>query len=167
MPMPFAFVFENQPRCVVETIGLMYEEIKQKLDKDGGVADSWDVFRRKINSARMIVKIFLENELTKSNHKIMTSVVDAIVHRWVKLETHLETVLTNKHTLEQVELEVVNYYSNGGIDHVRRQKRKRMASTSTRAMHAKPVEASAALQPTTSNKRRKIKSSAKHPCKTA
>ena len=33
-------------------------------------------------------------------------------------------------------------------------------------MHAKPVEASAALQPATSNKIRKIKSSAKHPCTT-
>ena len=156
--MPFAFVFEDQDRDVVETIGRMYNEIKLQLEKDGGTADTWDVFRRKIRSARQIVEVFVANErlkLNESTRKRTPNFGNTFVPRWNKLETHLETVLNSKHSPEHIKRKVMKYYSEGGVDQADPQKRKRMASESTLAMHAKPVEASAEVQPTAPKKRRK------------
>ena len=156
--MPFAFVIDDQDRDVVETIGRMYKEIKLQLEKDGGAADTWDVFRRKIQSARQIVQVFVANERSKlpeSTQKRTPNLGNTFVPRWIKLETHLETVLNSKHSPDQIKQLVINYYSEGGVDHAGTQKRKRMASKSTHAKHAKPIEAFVAVQPTGPKKRRK------------
>lgn len=72
--MPFGFVFDNQDWEVAETIGRICKEIKLQLENDRGVADTWDVFRRKMRSARQIVEVFVANEsskLPKSTQKQM------------------------------------------------------------------------------------------------
>ena len=63
--------------------------------------------------------------------------------------------MKSKQNLEQIKHQVMNHHSEGGVDHVGPQKRKGMVSASTRAKHAKPVEAFVAVQPTAPKKRRK------------
>ena len=156
--MPFAFVFDNQHKEVVETIGRMYKEIKLQLENDGGAADTWDVFRRKIRSARKIVKVFVANERTKipvSTQKRKHNFGNTFITRWIQLETHLERVLNSKHSPEQIEQLVINYYSKVGTDRVGTKKRKRKASKTTSAKQAKPIEVSVTEQPTTQKKKKK------------
>ena len=157
--MPFAFVFDDQDKEVVETIGRMHKEIELQLENDGGAADTWDVFRKKMRSARKMVEVFLSNErskLPKSKWKRTTNFSAAFATRWMQLETHLDPVLTNKHSLDQIEKLVLNHHSEGGVDHVGRKGKKRMASKSTHAKHAKPIEAFVAVQPSARKKRKKV-----------
>ena len=99
--MLFAFVFEDQNRDAVETIGWMCKEMKPQSENDGGAADTWDVFRRKMRSARKIVQVFVANErskLPKSTRKRTPNLTTTFVTRWLKLETHLQTVLLKQQT---------------------------------------------------------------------
>ena len=156
--MPFAFVFDDQDQNVVETIGRMYQVIKLQLENDGGAADTWDVFRRKIRSARKIVQVFVANERMKqpvSTQKRKHNLGKTFIKRWIQLETHLERVLNSRHSPDQIEQLVINYYSDGGMDRVGTKKRKRKASKTTSAKHAKPVEVSVTEQPTTQKKKKK------------
>ena len=104
------------------------------------------------------MQVFVANErskLPKLTRKRTPNFGVAFVTRWTQLETHLDPVLNNKHSLDQIKQLALNCHSKGGMDHVGRKRKKRMASKSTHAKHAKPIEAFVAVQPSAQKKRKK------------
>ena len=165
---PFGLVFVEQPMEVICMIGLMHKKTQEKLAANGGHAASWERFRQKLRSARLIVKKFVEKEqiFTPSPEgRQQTLSGPRVAGKWKELETCLETRINDKSNHKEIDNAVERFHTEPENGRCRRVKRKHNPDSPTVAMHARSINASATVKPGgASNKKRRKKKLTEKEC---